>query len=198
MHGFADASKQAYAAVIYFRVIRNSQVFVSLLVAKTRVAPLKTLSIPRLELCAAHLLARLASHIIGIIPVNLNSVHLWSDSTDVLCWLKDRPSRWPVSIANKCSEILTLVPNAFWHQVRSCDNPADIASRGIEPAKIENYHLWWQGPDWLVKASSAWSTTDKESAHPLGNGFSRALESRFLVPKNEAQCSYFHLIGPFS
>ena len=54
IHGFADASRDAYAAVIYLRVVQNSEVFVSLQIPKTHVAPIKTLSIPRLELCAAH------------------------------------------------------------------------------------------------------------------------------------------------
>ena len=88
LHGFADASKQAYAAVIYLPIIKNSQACVSPLVAKTRVAPLKTLSIPRLEFCAAHLLAKLAKHITEIMPIEVSSIHLWSDSSDVLCWLK--------------------------------------------------------------------------------------------------------------
>ena len=152
MHGFADASKQAYAAVIYLRIVHENKVHVSLLVAKTRVAPLKTISIPRLELCVAHLLAKLAKHIIEIVPIDIQSVHLWSDSTDVLCWLKDRPSRWPVFVANRCAEILTLLPSAFWHKVQSLENPADVASRGIEPSLYQEFHLWWHGPEWLSES----------------------------------------------
>ena len=142
IHGFADACKQAYAAVIYLRILKGSQVYVTLQLAKTRVAPLKTLSIPRLELCAAHLLAKLVKHFLQITPIEASSLHLWSDSSDVLFWLRDRPSRWPIFVANRCSKILTLLPNAFWHQVKSKDNPADVASRGIDPTLFQDFTLW--------------------------------------------------------
>ena len=89
VHGFADASKFAYGAVIYLRLIQNQNVLVTLQVAKTRVAPLKTLSIPRLELCAALLLARLSHTFIESFPSKIESIHLWSDSAYVLFWLKN-------------------------------------------------------------------------------------------------------------
>ena len=146
MHGFADASKQAYGAAIYLRVILGSSVEVTFQLAKTRVAPIKTLSLPRLELCAAHTLARLVLHYISNMPVVVNSVHLWSDSTDVLCWLKDHPSRWETFVANRCSDIHTLVPNACWHHVKSSDNAADPLSRGVNPLEFASCHLWWHGP----------------------------------------------------
>ena len=131
INGFADASKFAYGAVIYLRLIQTQEVVVTLQVTKTRVAPLKTLSIPRLELCAALLLARLTHTFIESFPVKIESIHLWSDSTDVLFSLKDHPSRWGVFVANRCSEIHTLLPDTYWHHVRSADNPADVISRGI-------------------------------------------------------------------
>ena len=142
MHGFADVSKHAYGAVVYLRLIKRSRVHVCIQLAKTRVAPLKTVSIPRLELCAAQLLAKLTHHFLSIIPIAVDKTHLWSDSQDVLYWLRDHPSRWPTFIANRCSEIVTLLPNAVWHHVKSGDNPADIASRGIEPSKFSTFTLW--------------------------------------------------------
>lgn len=94
IHGFADASKMAYGASLYLRVVDGDQVFVTLLLAKSKVAPLKGLTIPRLELAAAHLLTKLAKHYLKITTLNISSTHLWSDSTDVLQWLKGHPSRW--------------------------------------------------------------------------------------------------------
>ena len=123
IHGFADASKFAYGAVVYLRLIQIQEVLVTLQMAKTRVTPLKALSIPRVELCAALLLARLVLAFIESFPIKLESVHLWPNSADVFFWLKDQTSRWGVFVANRCLEIHTLLPNAYWHHVRSSDNP---------------------------------------------------------------------------
>ena len=87
IHGFADASKFAYGAVVYLRLIRTQEVLVTLQVAKTREAPLKTLSIPRLEICAALLLARLTQAFKESFQLKVESIHLWSYSADVLFWL---------------------------------------------------------------------------------------------------------------
>ena len=171
IHGFADASKFAYGAVVYLRLMFTcvykklvftrslciQEVLVTFQVAKTRVAPLKTLSIPRLELCAALLLARLTHTFIESFPIKIESIHLWSDSADVLFWLKDHPSRWGVFVASRCSEIHTLLPDTYWHHVRSSDNPANVISRGIEPSKLASHLLWWKGPPWLSDNRDPWS-----------------------------------------
>ena len=78
-------------------------------------------------------------------------IYLWSDSKDVLYWLHGLPSRWPVFVRNRCIRIHKLVPKAEWLYVRSADNPADSASRGMMPSCLENFSLWWEGPPWLKK-----------------------------------------------
>lgn len=166
IHGFADASEKAYAAALYLRVISASEVHCTLQIAKTRVAPLKTLSIPRLELSGAYILSKLVDHQISILPIKINAVHLWSDSRDVLFWLRGHPSQWQNFVANRCSEIQSLVPNAFWHHVKSCDNPADVASRGINPDCLADHKLWWEGPPWLTESLNPWVTApDDLSSH---------------------------------
>jgi hypothetical protein len=88
IHGFSNASQVAYGCCVYVRVIdANGKISVKLLCAKSRVAPLKTISIPRLELAAAVLLARLISNIQDIIKIKVDTVHYWTDSTIVLAWL---------------------------------------------------------------------------------------------------------------
>ena len=141
IHGFADASKFAYAAVAYLRVISHEKVQVRILGAKTKVAPVKTLSIPRLELCAAHLLTKLVRHHLDTLELSSVTAHLWSDSRDVLFWIRDFPSKWPTFVENRCSEISTLLSDAHWHHINSSDNPADVASRGILATDLISYDL---------------------------------------------------------
>ena len=157
IHGFADASQRACAAVLYLRVIDKGVSSCILLAAKTKVAPIKTLSIPRLELLGADVLAKLAHHYCSILPMKIESVHLWSDSKDVLFWLRKHPSSWQTFVANKCSSIQTLLPFAHWHHVKSSENPADVASRGIDPELLASHTLWWQGPGWLRDSSEPWT-----------------------------------------
>ncbi|XP_050465069.1 uncharacterized protein LOC126858631, partial [Cataglyphis hispanica] len=97
LHGFADASERAYVAVVYARTeIRQGEIKVALVSAKTRVAPLRTMSLPRLELCAASLLARLVAHLHQALGTGDAPIHLWSDSTVALGWIRGHPSRWKV------------------------------------------------------------------------------------------------------
>jgi len=151
LHGFSDASENAYGAVVYLRVIQASgEVVVSLLCSKTRVSPVKQISIPRLELCGAQLLAKLlhwtAQRISSLNP----KLFAWTDSTIVLCWLSDFPRRWKTFVANRVSEIQQVTSVDQWHHVSSQDNPADLCSRGLLPSELIGNQLWWFGPSWLM------------------------------------------------
>ena len=184
IHGFADASKFAYGAVVYLRLIKDHVVSVSLQLAKTRVAPLKILSIPRLELSASLMLARLVHHFQTTLPLKIDNVHLWTDSADVLFWLKYHPARWGVFVANRCSEIHTLLPHAYWHHVRLADNPADVILRGIEPSRLANHELWWKGPAWLSSSTNPWSQVHDDlnfSVHSLISRFSLIQNSHKII-----------------
>ncbi|XP_052741090.1 uncharacterized protein LOC112045429 [Bicyclus anynana] len=150
IHGFADASMVAYAAVVYTKVITDDEkVIVTLLESKTKVAPLKQISVARLELCAAHLLAKLLSQTANNLKIPKSQIYAYTDSTVVLAWIEGQPNKWQTFVANRVSEIQTLLDNHVWNHVTSKENPADLASRGIQPSDLTNCSLWWQGPNFL-------------------------------------------------
>uniref|UniRef100_A0ABD2WYW1 Integrase catalytic domain-containing protein n=1 Tax=Trichogramma kaykai TaxID=54128 RepID=A0ABD2WYW1_9HYME len=162
LHGFSDASKFAYAAVLYLRLTHRGQVRVELLASKTKVAPLKTLSIPRLELCAAHLLVKLTASFAATVDFAQARIHLWSDSKTTLHWIHGLPAKWPVFVANRCADIITHVPQASWHYINTKQNPADVASRGCNVACLRSDRLWWSGPEMLSATVLPWANNETD------------------------------------
>lgn len=166
IHGFADASTRAYAAVIYLCVRRDS-VFISstLLIAKTKVAPVKTLSVPRLELCAATLLSELLESLQTVEELRTIPSYGWTDSTIVLAWLAQHASTWRTFVANRIADIHRRHPNLQWGHVPSAENPADCASRGVSTDELVTNTLWWNGPHWLRASKTAWPQFPSDSAN---------------------------------
>ncbi|XP_029673119.1 uncharacterized protein LOC115241495 [Formica exsecta] len=149
IHGFADASTNAYAACVYIKIISSSgQITTTLLVGKSKVAPLKSLNIPRLELSVALLLARFVEFVRGSNGYKDIPCHCWTDSTIVLAWVSQPPSRWKTFVTNRVNDIQTRL--AELRHVPMEDNPADCASRGIFGDEIINRELWWHGSPWLL------------------------------------------------
>ena len=145
LHCFVDASTKAYGATVYLRHNENT----SLAIAKTRVAPVKELTLPRLELMAALLGARLTKYterqLISDLDITLKV--LWSDSQIVLSWLRSE-KHLPVFVKNRVSEIQA----SQFNQHKYCptkQNPADLLTRGISSDALNSSHLWWHGPPWL-------------------------------------------------
>ncbi|XP_025266336.1 uncharacterized protein LOC112638561 [Camponotus floridanus] len=111
-HGFADASERGYAAAVYLRVAGSSASISSLLAAKSKVAPIKPVSLPRLELCAAVLVTNLTFHLRKTLGLVSAPVTLWSDSRVTLQWIEGHASRWKTFVANRVSHIQTKLPEA--------------------------------------------------------------------------------------
>lgn len=157
IHGFSDASSRAYAAVAYLRIDEgNGRFSVSLLAAKTKVAPVKTVSIPNLELCGAALLVKLLCYVRKLDFLSSLPVFAWSDSQIVLMWLRKHPCHWKTFVANRVSFIQTELPSATWAHVPTKENPADLATRGSEPSELAQNTNWWHGPPWLSKTPEQW------------------------------------------
>lgn len=128
IHTFTDASEAAYGACLYVRSESTDGIIqVSLLASKSKVAPLKRLSIPRLELCAALVGSRLFEKIILAIDVPVQCSYFWSDSTIVLQWMKSPPRTWKTFVANRISEIQSITHGSQWLHVAGEENPADFS-----------------------------------------------------------------------
>lgn len=146
LHTFADASKKAYSAVIFLRIETDEGVSVHLLAARSRVAPLKRISIPRLELLAATIASRLYSSIQEQFSQDIES-YFWSDSSTVLSWIR-RQEEWSVFVINRVREIRKLTDERRWYHVPGFLNPADLPSRGCFGKRLVE-SKWWEGPTWL-------------------------------------------------
>ncbi|CAG9114803.1 unnamed protein product [Plutella xylostella] len=150
LHIFSDASQAAYAACAYVRTYTdNLPVTVRLLCAKSKVAPVKPVSIPRLELCGALLGARLYAKITESLRLSFNKVHFWTDSTIVLGWLRMSPSLLKTFVQNRVVEINELTGDSQWFHVAGKQNPADMLSRGLALDELQAADMWWSGPEYL-------------------------------------------------
>ncbi|GFX36629.1 integrase catalytic domain-containing protein [Trichonephila clavipes] len=150
IHGFADASERCYGAAVYCKSKNlKSETLVLLITSKSKVAPIKSLTIPRLELCSAVLLAKLVKRVVAALQLETAELYLWSDSMIVLAWLRKEPMDLKTFVQNRVAKIQELYPNQLWRHVPSDQNPADLVSRGVDPDKLLQQNLWFNGPTFL-------------------------------------------------
>ncbi|XP_052565845.1 uncharacterized protein LOC128093365 [Culex pipiens pallens] len=181
LHGYADASKVAYGCSIYLKSFkRDGTTEMQLICGKSRVAPMKELqrnekqdatpdeqTIPRLELCAALLLAEILEKVRETLAIPIEKVKLWSDSKIVLCWLKRMKPGTPVFVQNRVKKILKLFPAHMWHYISTLHNPADLVSRGVFPAELIHCDGWWFGP---VEHAEPWQQNCEAELEPEEHG----------------------------
>ncbi|GFX49984.1 uncharacterized protein TNCV_3883131 [Trichonephila clavipes] len=150
IHIFCDASKLAYGAAAYMKVRKQKEVLVNLITSKTRVAPLKAITLPRLELLGALVAARLSSRVQEIVRKKKEcKVFHWTDSKIVLFWIKGSSKRWKQFVANRVQEISKLTdPDSSFH-CSGQDNPSDFLSRGLSVDTLISNKKWWTGPAFL-------------------------------------------------
>ena len=155
LHGFSDASAKAFSAVVYLRAVYETGPPTSVLVlSKTRVAPLKSRTIPELKLCGAHLLAKILETTSLTLGIEKDKISAYCDSTIVLSWLDGNPKRYRLYVANRIHKTVSLMLPSVWHYVPTALNPADCASRGISAEELIHHSLWWHGPPWLQTLST--------------------------------------------
>jgi len=167
IHCFADASIKAYAAAMYLRATDQYDNHVTrLIAAKSRVAPLKVISLAKLELCAAVLLVRLVNKILPSLRINFVRRYFWSDSTIVLAWISSPAPKWKTFVSHRVGEVQQFSSATEWSHVRSSENPADVLSRGCSPKQLREHKLWWEGPQWLQVDESLWPNAREKAPLP--------------------------------
>jgi len=143
LHGFCDASTHALSALVYLRAINvEGEITTNLITTKTKVAPLKRLTIPRLELSGAVLLTKLTTHVLQVLDLKEVPVYMWTDSSITLTWINNHPSKWKDFIQNRVVHIQETLPQAKWKFIHGKENPADVATRGISPSQLATQTTW--------------------------------------------------------
>ena len=158
LHGFRDASKIAFCAVVFIRIETDGGCYTSLIYSKPRVALLTNQSIPRLELLAGLTLARLVCTVKSALQpvVKIDNVYCWLDSLTAIYWILQEDKEWTPFVQNRVTEIQRLVALQFWFHCPTKENVADIASRGASPSELLSETRWWKGPTWLVMPKEEW------------------------------------------
>ncbi|XP_025202896.1 uncharacterized protein LOC112599977 [Melanaphis sacchari] len=168
-HVFSDSSEKGYAAAVYLRCETDNQVTCNLITAKSKVSPLKRVTIPRLELCGAVLAAQLLNYVYELLKklLSIDAMHAWTDSTTTLAWIQSSPHRWATFIANRTSQIQSLTPPSLWRYVPTSENPVDCASRGLYPTELLKHPMWWNGPAFLAQHQSTWPSSSASTVTDL-------------------------------
>ena len=144
LHVFVDASEVAYCAVIYARhEMKDETINVHFVTAKSRVEPLKSTSIPRLELMAAIIGLRLVLIVTEVLKVAMKKVLFWFDSSTVLWWIHNKSKAFKPFVGNRIAEIQTSTTPNQWRYVPTQENPADIGSRGAVAHELVDNEKWW-------------------------------------------------------
>ncbi|XP_076037500.1 uncharacterized protein LOC143022959 [Oratosquilla oratoria] len=164
LHHFCDASEVAFGACTYLRTIdQDGKVHVALLASKARVAPIKGVTIPRLEISAAVEAAKLDVVVKRELDIPLLKSNFWSDSTIALAYIQNETRRFKTFVANRVTLIRQVSEANQWHHVSGDENPADVLSRGCF---VDNLPAsWFNGPPFLSNYKCAWPAQDNLVGH---------------------------------
>ena len=151
LHVFGDSSQEVFSAVAFLRGqpsdLNETSTHLAFVLGRARVAPMKTLTVPKLELQAALLAARLSNEIHSALTTTIEKTYLWADSTTVLQWLNSLDKQ-PIFVANRVSEILELTTVDQWNYIATSENPADAGTRGLSADALK-VSSWFNGPEFL-------------------------------------------------
>ena len=196
LHVFSDASRKGLGASVYFRIVGSDGfIHVTLVMGKSRNTPTKDWSIPRLELQAAVIAARLCEVVTRELDLPIDKTYLWSDSMTTLQYIKNTKLRFRPFVFHRVAEIHELTAPNQWNYVPSTSNPADAGSRGM---KIEEFHphcVWWSGPKFLYYSEDHWPSS---KVTDVPNDDEEVAESKVNVMSVSVGSSVDRLLKKFS
>ena len=167
LHHFSDASLQGYGQCSYLRLVNTEdRVHCSLVIGKARVVPLKQLTVPRLELAAATVSAKVSVFLRQELPYADTKEYFWTDSKIVLGYVSNEAKRFHIYVANRVQQIRDATDPGSWLYVDTESNPADHASRGLTASQLSQDSKWLTGPDFLWK-SGPFEPREAEEFHVI-------------------------------
>ncbi|XP_055589664.1 uncharacterized protein LOC129741877 [Uranotaenia lowii] len=156
LHVFTDASETAYGCVAYFRVTWAGGIKCSLVMAKSKVAPLKQQSIPRLELMAAVLGAKMHQIIKQNHSFTIHKCYFWTDSQTTLSWIRSDQHRFKTFVAFRIGETQESTNISAWHWVPSKQNIADALTKWGQGPPLDSKSAWFNGPEFFYEPTDQW------------------------------------------
>ena len=168
---FCDASELTYGTVSYLR-LRNKEgrVHCAFLTGKARAAPLKQISIPRMELTAATVAVRVNKMIQKELEIKVDNTKYWTDSTSVLKYIKNETTRFHTFVANRLAVIHDGSDVSSWSHIATELNPADDSSRAMNVDKFTTNKRWIEGPEFLWRPMPEWPNMKDETSLELTDG----------------------------
>ena len=165
LHGFGDASEKAYRTAVYICAEDTDGKRISnLVMAKSRVALVKRISLPRLELLAAYITAKLLDYVIQALWIPWAQYMVGQIVRLHLPGSRRPSSKWKTFIANRVQDIHQWVAPHQWRICPGSQNPADLVTRGIPASKLRDCKLWWKDPHWLQQPRSHWPVSEVQKA----------------------------------
>lgn len=160
---FSDASEKGYGCAVFVKIEspNRPKPIISLVCAKSKVSPLKTVSVARLEICAALLMSNLVRRVIDTYSLRhpIANVYCFTDSMVTLHWVHSSPHRFKTFIATRITKIISNLPAKCFFHVPGKENPSDCLSRGLTPAQFIAHPVWFSGPNWLQYGIEKWPIT---------------------------------------
>ncbi|XP_066924368.1 uncharacterized protein [Clytia hemisphaerica] len=159
LHGFSDASKRAYGCCVYLRTEFDSGlVSTSLVTGKSRIAPIKGSTVPKLELCGAQILTIIINQVKSELKDTLfiEKIYAWIDSTVAYCWLKNENKVYKQFVQNRVNEIRGKSKTFVWKLIDTLQNSADDVTRGLLLSQIVQNKKWLNGPEFLSFSKEHW------------------------------------------